>query len=55
MVSAMIAIKYNIDAQLALLYNYQSDSEAYAEDMASYQQWRSYCKKGAQDFFGINE
>lgn len=55
MVSAMIAVKYSIDAQLALLYNYQSDSEAYAEDMASYQQWRSYCKKGAQDFFGINE
>lgn len=55
MVSAMIAIKYNIDAQLALLYNYQNDSKAYAEDMASYQQWRLYCKKGAQNFFGINE
>lgn len=55
MVSAMIAVKYSIDAQLALLYNYQNDSKAYAEDMASYQQWRSYCKKGAQDFFGINE
>lgn len=55
MVSAMIAVKYSIDAQLALLYNYQNDSEKYAEDMASYQQWRSYCKKGAQNFFNINE
>lgn len=55
MVSAMIAVKYSIDAQLALLYNYQNDSEKYAQDMASYQQWRSYCKKGAQVFFGINE
>ena len=55
MVSAMIAVKYSIDAQLALLYNYQNDSEKYAEDMASYQQWRSDCKKGAQNFFNINE
>ena len=55
MVSAMIAVKYSIDAQLALLYNYQNDSKAYAEDMASYQEWRSYCKKGAQNFFNINE
>lgn len=55
MVSAMIAVKYSIDAQLALLYNFQNDSEAYAEDMTSYQEWRSYCKKGAQNFFNINE
>ncbi len=54
MVSALIGVKYSIDAQLALLYNYQSDSETYAEDMRVYQDWRNYCKESAREFFGIN-
>ena len=53
MVSALIGVKYSIDAQLALLYNYQNDSEAYAEDMQIYQNWRNYCKESAKEFFGL--
>ena len=55
MVSALIGVKYTIDAQLALLYNYQSDSETYGEDMRTYQDWRNYCKESAREFFGIKE
>ena len=54
MVSALIGVKYTIDAQMALLYNYQSDSETYAEDMKVYQIWRNYCKESAREFFGVD-
>lgn len=55
MVAKCIGVKYNTDAQLALLYNYQTDPEKYAEDMAEYQEWRTYCKEAARVFFGIEE
>jgi len=55
MVAKCIGVKYNTDAQLALLYNYEADSEKYAEDMAEYQQWRTYCKEAARVFFGIEK
>lgn len=55
MVAKCIGVKYNTDAQLALLYNYQTDPEKYAGDMAEYQQWRAYCKEAARVFFGIEE
>lgn len=55
MTSHLIAVKYDIDAQLALLYNYQTDPEKYAGDMAKYQAWRVYCKSSARQFFGIKE
>lgn len=54
-VAKCIGVKYNTDAQLALLYNYEADPEKYAEDMAEYQQWRTYCKEAARVFFGIGE
>ena len=53
MVSALIAVKYSEDAQIALLFNYQNDAEQYAEQMAEYQAWRTYCKESARAFFGI--
>ena len=53
MVAKCIGVKYNTDAQLALLYNYQSDPAMYEEDMAEYQVWRAYCKESARMFFGI--
>ena len=53
MVAACIEVKYSIDAQLALLYNYQSDPTGYATQMQEYQEWRSYCKESARAFFGI--
>lgn len=55
MVDACIAVKYDISAQLALLYNYQQDAEKYAEEMATYQEWRTYCKDACREFFNINE
>lgn len=55
MVSTLIGVKYSTDAQLALLYNYQSDSEKYAEQMAEYQEWRAYCKESAKMFFERGE
>ena len=55
MVAKCIGVKYNTDAQLALLYNYEADPEKYAEDMAEYQQWRTYCKEAARVFFGIEK
>ena len=54
MVSVLISFKYTIDAQLALLYNYQMDNEKYKEEMENYQTWRSYCKNCAQTFFNEN-
>lgn len=53
MVAKCIGVKYNTDAQLALLYNYQTDPEKYAGDMAEYQEWRTYCKEAARKFFNI--
>ena len=53
MVAKCIGVKYNTDAQLALLYNYEADPEKYAEDMVEYQAWRTYCKEAARVFFGI--
>lgn len=53
MTAKCIGVKYNTDAQLALLYNYEADPEKYAEDMAEYQAWRTYCKEAARVFFGI--
>lgn len=53
MVAKCIGVKYNTDAQLALLYNYEADPEKYAEDMAEYQAWRAYCKESARKFFNI--
>lgn len=55
MVDALIGVKYPISAQLALLYNYEADKEAYTEQMNEYQLWRTYCKNGARAFFGIEE
>jgi len=53
MVAKCIGVKYNTDAQLALLYNYEADPEKYAEDMAEYQKWRTYCKEAARKIFSI--
>lgn len=53
MVDALIGVKYPISAQLALLYNYEADKEAYVEQMEIYQNWRAYCKDSAREFFGI--
>ena len=53
MVDALIDTKYTIPAQLALLYNYQSDPEKYIQEMEEYQQWRNYCKTSAKKFFNI--
>lgn len=53
MVAKCIGVKYNTDAQLALLYNYEANPEKYAEDMAEYQTWRAYCKESARKFFNI--
>lgn len=53
MVSALIAVKYSEDAQIALLFNYQNDAGQYAEQMEEYQAWRTYCKESARAFFGI--
>lgn len=55
MVAKCIGVKYNTDAQLALLYNYEANPEKYAEDMAEYQTWRTYCKEAARVFFNIEE
>ena len=54
MVAALIAVKYSIDAQLALLYNYESDEVAYQQQMDDYQAWRVYCKDSARQFYGID-
>ena len=53
MVAACIEVKYGIDAQLALLYNYQNNPVEYSDAMLEYQQWRVYCKEAARIFFGI--
>lgn len=53
MVSACIEIKYSIDAQLALLYNYQLNQSEYQEQMNEYQAWRTYCKESCRNFFNI--
>ena len=49
MVSLCIGVKYTLDAQMALLYNYQSDPDKYAADMAVYQSWREYCKDACSE------
>jgi hypothetical protein len=54
MVAKCIGVKYNTDAQLALLYNYEADKEKYAEAMDQYQEWRVYCKESAKEFFGVD-
>jgi len=55
MVAACIEVKYSIDAQLALLYNYQLDAQAYQQKMEDYQEWRVYCKDACREFFGNEE
>ena len=55
MVDALIDSKYTIPSQLALLYNYQSDSELYAKQMQEYQNWRTYCKEAARKYFNIEK
>lgn len=37
---------------MALLYNYQSNQEKYAEEMQTYQAWRAYCKQAVKEFYG---
>lgn len=51
LVSQCILIKYSIDAQIALIYNYQKNPEEYLEEMNKYQSWRNYCKESARNFF----
>jgi len=55
MVAVCIEVKYSIDAQLALLYNYQLDVQAYQQKMEDYQEWRVYCKDACREFFGNEE
>ena len=55
MVAACIEVKYSIDAQLALLYNYQLSSVDYQQQMEDYQTWRAYCKECCREFFGVTE
>lgn len=55
MVAACIEVKYSIDAQLALLYNYQLSPVDYQQQMDDYQAWRAYCKESARQFFRIEE
>lgn len=51
MVDSTISVKYDLSAQLALLYNYQHDPLAYSEEMHAYQAWRSYCKDACKKYF----
>ena len=55
MVAACIEVKYSIDAQLALLYNYQLSPVDYQQQMEDYQAWRAYCKESCREFFGVTE
>ena len=55
MVAACIEVKYSIDAQLALLYNYQMSPTDYQQQMEDYQAWRAYCKESCRQFFGVTE
>lgn len=55
MVAACIEVKYSIDAQLALLYNYQLSPADYQQQMEDYQAWRAYCKECCREFFGVTE
>ena len=53
MVAVLIAVKYSVDAQIALLYNYQNKPVEYESAMLEYQRWKVYCKEAARIFFGI--
>lgn len=55
MVAACIEVKYSIDAQLALLYNYQLSPADYQQQMEDYQTWRAYCKESCREFFGATD
>lgn len=51
LVSAIIEHKYSKDAELALLNNYISDPEKYADEYAKYQEWRKYAKECGRIIF----
>jgi hypothetical protein len=55
MVAACIEVKYSVDAQLALLYNYQLSPADYQQQMEDYQTWRAYCKESCRNFFGATD
>lgn len=55
MVAACIEVKYSIDAQLALLYNYQLLPVDYQQQMEDYQTWRACCKESCREFFGVTD
>ena len=46
-VSALIADKYTIDAQISILYN-RDGSEQHETEYTEYQSWRAYCKSIAK-------
>lgn len=43
-----IAERYSVEDELAILNNYATDPQKYAEEYAQYQQWRAECKARAK-------
>lgn len=53
LVTALIRIKYDLDAELALVANMREDPTTHQIEEKEFQAWRKYCKKLAKQL--INE
>lgn len=53
LVSKYIRERYTLDAEFALINNYNADPQGHAEDYAEYQNYRAECKAMAKAKLGI--
>lgn len=54
-VTELIRYKYTLDAELALVNNYQWDSEKYKDEYTEFQKWRSACKDAARYYLASED
>ena len=47
-VTSLIRFRYSLDEELALVNNYQWDSEKYKDEYTEFQEWRNTCKEAAK-------
>lgn len=54
MVTKHIRERYTLDAEFALINNYNADPETYGADYAEYQAYRAECKARAREECGLS-
>lgn len=54
-VTSLIRFRYSLDEELALVNNYQWDSEKYKDEYTEFQEWRNTCKEAARQYLVFKE